>query len=124
MSNTAPVENEHSSDASQQTSAAISSTLTNLPIGILESMYLANSGVTCSRIAVCAAAGVTQLTSTPDCASSLPRALVNAISPPLAAAYAAAFGLPSLPAMEAMLTMRPKPALTMWGTTARQQRNG
>src|SRR6185295_20163943 len=105
MSNTAPVENEHSSDASQTTSAAISSTLTKRPIGILESMYWANSGVTWSRIAVCAAAGVTQLTSTPFLASSLPSALVNAIRPPLAAAYAAAFGLPSLPAIDAILTM-------------------
>src|SRR6187200_2077385 len=107
MSNTAPVENEQSSEASQQASAAISSTLTKRPIGILDNMNLANSGVTWLRIAVCAAAGVTQLTSTPLCASSLPSALVNAISPPLAAAYAAAFGLPSLPATEAMLTMRP-----------------
>src|SRR5436190_21778561 len=105
MSNTPPVENEQSSVASQQTSAAISSTLTKRPIGILESMNLANSGVTWSRMAVCAAAGATQLTSTPVCASSLPSALVNAISPPLAAAYAAALGLPSLAAIEAMLTM-------------------
>jgi hypothetical protein len=37
-------------------------------------------------MAVCAAAGVTQLTSTPLCASSLPSALVKAMSPPLAAA--------------------------------------
>ena len=66
--------------------AAISSTLTKRPIGILDSMNFANSGVTWSRIAVCAAAGVTQLTSTPVCASSLPSALVKAIRPPLAAA--------------------------------------
>ena len=34
-----------------------------------------------SKIAVFAAAGVTQLTSTPDCASSLPRDLVSEITP-------------------------------------------
>src|SRR6185503_4747879 len=105
MSNTAPVQNEQSSDASQQASAAISSTLTKRPIGIFDSMNLMNSGDTWSRIAVCAAAGATQLTSTPACASSLPSALVNAINPPFAAAYAAAFGLPSFPAIEAILTM-------------------
>src|SRR5258706_112448 len=95
MSNTAPVENEHSPEASQQTSAVISSTLTKRPMGIFDSMYFANSGVTCSRIAVCAAAGVTQLTSTPICASSLPSALVNAIRPRFAAAHPAELGLPS-----------------------------
>src|SRR5438094_10287378 len=78
MSNTAPVENEHSSEASQQTSAAISSTLTKRPMGIFDTMYLANSGVTCPIVAVCAAAGVTQLTRTPVCARSLPSTLVNA----------------------------------------------
>ena len=38
-----------------------------------------------SKIAVFAAAGVTQLTSTPLCASSLPTALVNPITPAFAA---------------------------------------
>jgi len=38
MSNTAPVENEQSSDDSQATSAAISSTSTNRFIGIFDSM--------------------------------------------------------------------------------------
>ena len=37
-SNTAPVENEHSSDASQQTSDAISSTVPKRPIGIFDNM--------------------------------------------------------------------------------------
>src|SRR3954470_14940875 len=76
-----------------------------------------------SKIAVFAAAGVTQLTSTPACASSLPRLLVSEIAPALEAEYATAFGLPSLPATEAMLTMRPYLALAMSGATARQQRN-
>src|SRR5882672_9986507 len=76
-----------------------------------------------SKIAVLAAAGVTQLTSTPVCASSFPSDLVSAITPALEALYATALGLPSLPAIEAMLTMRPYLRLTMWGTTARQHRN-
>ena len=38
MSNTAPVENEQSSEASQQMSAAISVTSTKRPIGMRESM--------------------------------------------------------------------------------------
>ncbi len=38
ISNTAPVENEQSSDASQATSAAISSTVTKRFIGIFDSM--------------------------------------------------------------------------------------
>src|SRR2546429_9537707 len=123
MSNTAPVENEQSAEASQHTSAAISSTFTKRPIGILESMYLMCVSVIWSKIAVFAAAGVTQFTSTPDCASSLPSDLVSEMTPPLDAEYATALGLPSLPATEAMLTMRPYPALPMCGATARQQRN-
>ena len=39
--------------------------------------------------------------------SSLPSDLVNAMTPAFDEEYAGAFGLPSLPAMEAMLTMRP-----------------
>src|ERR1700716_3055025 len=123
MSNTAPVENEQSAEASQHTSAAISSTCTKRPIGILESMYLMCASVIWSKIAVFAAAGVKQFTSTPDCASSLPSDLVSEMTPALDAEYATALGLPSLPAPEAMLTMRPYPALTMCGATARQQRN-
>src|SRR5437762_1557405 len=76
-----------------------------------------------SKIAVFAAAGVTQLTSTPVCASSLPRLFVSEITPALDAEYATAFGLPSLPATEAMLTIRPYFALTILGATARQHRN-
>src|SRR6476661_6433563 len=123
MSNTPAVENEQSSLASQHTSAATSSTLTKRFIGIFESMYWMWLSVICSKIAVLAAAGVTQFTSTPDCANSLPSDLVSEITPALDAEYATALGLPSLPAIEAMLTMRPYPALTMCGATARQQRN-
>ena len=74
-----------------------------------------------SKIAVFTAAGVTQLTRTPVSASSLPSDLVSAITAALLALYALAFGLPSLPATDAMLTMRPYPACRMTGTTSRQQ---
>src|SRR5207244_9323466 len=90
---------------------------------LLESMYLMCVSVIWSKIAVFAAAGVKQFTSTPDCASSLPSDLVSEMTPALEAEYATALGLPSLPAIEAMLTMRPYPALIMCGATARQHRN-
>ena len=51
--------------------------------------------------------GVTQLTSTPVVATSLPIAFVMPMTAALAAEYAAAIGLPSLPATDARLTMRP-----------------
>src|SRR5207248_3174298 len=123
MSKTPPVENEQSALASQHTSAAISSTLTKRFIGILDSMYWMCCSVIWSKIAVFAAAGVTQFTSTPVWASSLPSDLVREMTPAFDAEYATALGLPSLPAIEAMLTMRPYPAFTMCGATARQQRN-
>ncbi len=62
MSKTAPVENEHSRVQSQATSAAISSTVTKRPRGILDSMYLVKRSLTWSKMRVRAAAGVTQLT--------------------------------------------------------------
>src|SRR5262245_15000517 len=77
-----------------------------------------------SKIAVFAAAGVTQFTVTPVRASSLPSDLVNAITPAFEAEYAHAFGLPSLPAIGATLTIRPYCRFTMCGATARAQRNG
>src|SRR5437764_14631486 len=115
MSNTAPVENEQSAEASQHASAAISSTFTNRPIGILESMYLMCVSVIWSKIAVFAAAGVTQFTSTLDCASSLTSDLVSEMTPALDAEYATPLGLPSLPATAAMVMMRPWPAFAMCG---------
>src|SRR5262252_10201774 len=75
------------------------------------------------KIAVFAAAGVTQLTRTPARANSFPSDLVSAITPAFEALYATALGLPSLPAIDAMLTMRPYLRFTMWGATARQHRN-
>src|SRR2546423_10824817 len=107
MSKTAPVENEQSADASQQTSEATSSTLTKRFIGIFDSMYWMCSSVIWSKIAVFAAAGVTQFTRTPLRASSLPSDFVSEMTPAFEAEYATAFGLPSLPAIEAMLTIRP-----------------
>ena len=79
-SNTAPVENEHSSLASQHTSEAISSTVPKRPIGIFDSMKSMCCCVIWSKIAVRTAAGVTQLTRMPVFASSLPRLLVSPIT--------------------------------------------
>src|SRR6266850_246558 len=101
MSNTPPVVNEQSSLASQHARAAISPTSTNRFIGILDSMYWMCSRVIWSKMAVLAAAGVTQFTSTPLWASSLPRLFVNEMTPALEAEYATALGLPSLPAIDA-----------------------
>ena len=53
---------------------------------IFESMNSTNSGVICSKIRVLAAAGVMQFTAMSRLASSLPSALVSAITPALAAA--------------------------------------
>src|SRR5512137_1715562 len=106
-SNTAPVENEHSSLASQQTIAAISSTPPKRPSGIFDSMKSMCCCEIWSKIAVRTAAGVTQLTRMPVFASSLPNDLVSPITPAFDALYADAVGLPSLPAIDAMLTMRP-----------------
>src|SRR5215470_4105040 len=75
----------------------------------------------CANNGVRTAAGVTQFTRISVSASSLPRDLVSAITAALLALYADAFGLPSLPATEAMLTMRPKLRARIGGTTARQQ---
>src|SRR6266568_7860551 len=79
--------------------------------------------VDCLSISVWMTAGVMAFTQTPAVASSLPSDLVSEMTPALDAEYANALGLPSLPAIEAMLTMRPYPALTMYGATARQHRN-
>src|SRR5271170_4512276 len=58
MSNTAPVLNEHSRLASQQTSAATSSTSPKRSIGILERIYAICAGETCASIGVSIVAGV------------------------------------------------------------------
>jgi hypothetical protein len=50
--------------------------------------------------------GATQFTNITLSAISLPNAVVNAMTPALAAEYAASSASPSLPANDAMLTMR------------------
>ena len=60
-----------------------------------------------SKIRVFAAAGVTQFTAMFRSAVSFASDLVSAMTPALAALYATALGLPSLPAMDATFTMRP-----------------
>ena len=46
---------------------------------------------------------------------------VRPMTPAFAVEYAAANGLPSLPAIDAMLTMRPQPRSSMYGIAAREQ---
>ena len=58
-------------------------------------------------IAVSITAGAMQLMQTPVLAKSLPTAFVRAITAAFDAEYAAAIGLPSLPAIDATLTIRP-----------------
>ena len=102
-----PVVNEQSLDAQKAARLAISSTVTKRPRGIFDNMKSMCSCVIWSKIAVFAAAGVMQLTDMSCAASSLPSDFVSAITPAFEAEYAGAFGLPSLPAIEATLTMRP-----------------
>jgi hypothetical protein len=52
-------------------------------------------------------AGATELTRTPVPARSLPIDFVMPITAAFEAEYAAAIGFPSLPAIDAMLTIRP-----------------
>src|SRR5256884_1687426 len=68
-------------------------------------------------------AGAMQFTSTPQPATSLPSDLVIPITAALLAEYAEAFGLPSLPAIEATLTTRPYPRSTIFRRAARLQKN-
>ena len=121
ISNTAPVENEFSSDASQVASEASSSISRNRPRGIFDSIQSTCDCDICSRIRVLAAAGVMQLTETFSVASSLPSDLVSAMTPAFAALYADALGFPSLPATEEMVTIRPYLCASITGTIARQQ---
>ena len=62
MSNTAPVVNEHSAEAQKATSAAISSTVHEAAARDLREHVVDVLCVIWSKIAVLAAAGVTQLT--------------------------------------------------------------
>src|SRR5262249_47407605 len=76
-SQTAPVENEFSSEASHATSDASSCTSRKRPLGIFESMYWMCASDICSKIRVRAAAGVTQFTAMFADASSLPSDFVS-----------------------------------------------
>ena len=78
------------------------------------------SGLVRALIGVAMTAGAIELTSTPVVASSLASALVIPITAALLAEYALSPGLPSLPAMLAMFTIRPHPRSTIPGTNARQ----
>src|SRR4051794_38019628 len=71
-------------------------------------------------IGVSMTAGAIALTRTPDVASSLPSDLVRPMTAALDAEYGDMSGFPSLPAMLAMLTIRPQPRSRMPGTNARQ----
>ena len=80
-SNTAPVLNEHSAEASHATIAAASLTSRKRAIGIFDNMNSMCAGVIESKMAVFAAAGVTAFTSTPFVANSFASDLVRAITP-------------------------------------------
>src|ERR1700722_12324177 len=99
MSNTPPVENEHSSLASHSTSEATSSISPNRPIGIFDSIQSICCWVICENSGVFTAAGVTQFTRIPVSANSLPNDLVRPMTPAFDAEYEDAFGLTSLPAI-------------------------
>ena len=101
------MENEHSSVQSHATREAISSTSPKRPMGIFDNMKSMWACVIWANMPVFTAAGVTQFTRIPVYANSLPSDLVSETTPAFEALYADAFGLPSLPAMEAMFTMRP-----------------
>src|SRR5689334_12663569 len=107
MSNVAPVENEHSADASQAIIAATSSGFPARPMGMRDSAVSMRCGVMVDMSSVSIIAGVMQLTRMPVPASSLPSDLVNAITAAFDALYADTIALPSLPAVDDMLTMRP-----------------
>src|SRR6266550_2097186 len=81
------------------------------------------SSLSWPRIGVSMTAGAMQLTSTPEPATSLPIDFVIPITAALLAEYAEAFGLPSLPAIEATLTTRPYPRSTIFRRAARLQKN-
>jgi len=76
---------EFSTEHSQATIEAASSTLRKRFLGILLSIYWMCSSLIWSKIRVLAAAGVMQLTAMSNSASSFPRDLVRAITPALAA---------------------------------------
>src|SRR5579884_21788 len=110
MSNTAPVEKEHSSETSHATMAATSSGSHQRPMGMAGEDSTRRGGTFDQSMKPVerTPAGVMQLTSTPVDASSRPMFLVSAITAALEAPYGGIrMGNPSLPETEATLTMRP-----------------
>src|SRR3954470_14851827 len=80
MSNTAPVENEHSRLATHAISDATSSVVPNRPAGIFESMKSMCDWVICEKIGVRTAAGVTTFAVTPLLTSSFASDFVIAMT--------------------------------------------
>jgi hypothetical protein len=119
-----PVVNEQSSDASHAAIAAASSARPIRRIGIFSTTaFIASGALAIVAIAsgVSNSVGAIALTVSPVVASSLPRLFVYAMTPHLAAEYAACYGLPSLPAIDETLMMRPQPRRIIGGANARQQ---
>ncbi len=115
MSNTAPVLNELAAEQSHNTIPATSATIPRRFSGLAVTMVFTTSGPNLRMSSVSIGPGATQFTRISVSQTSRDRAFVNAITPALAAEYAAKFGNPSLPASEPILTIRPCPARRMSG---------
>jgi hypothetical protein len=75
----------------------------------------------CWRSSVPITAGATAFTKIPRVATSFASAFVSPMTPAFALEYGTSVGFPSLPAIDAMLTIRPDPCASMTRTAARQQ---
>ena len=115
MSNTAPVLNELAAEQSHNTIPATSATIPRRFSGLAVTMVFTTSGPNLRMSSVSIGPGATQFTRISVSQTSRDRAFVNAITPALAAEYAAKLGNPSLPASEPILTIRPCPARRMSG---------
>ncbi len=100
MSNTAPVLNELAAEQSHKTIPATSATLPRRFSGLAVTMVFTTSGPNLRMSSVSIGPGATQFTRMSVSQTSRDRAFVNAITPALAAEYAARLGNPSLPASE------------------------
>jgi len=89
------------------TMAAISGMVPHRCMGIFSVMYRTCSSGMASTMAVRTTAGASALHVMPVSAYSLPTTFVSAMTAPLDAEYASMPALPSLPATDAMFTMRP-----------------
>src|SRR5215211_531828 len=102
------VVNEHARLDRKWTRAATSSGLPVRPSGIFDNIMLICSWLSWSRIGVWMTAGEIELTQmSPLPTSSFDSDLVSAMTAALLAEYGPIFGFPSLPAMDAMFTIRP-----------------